>query len=96
MNTYHREYHPESRYSVVQNVVYAQNVVSLPPVPPESHPAPIDVEMAAPYLKLWDRAGAKGSPPRGAQDPGAPHGSVRSPGSVVIYGDVYGDVFLGR
>jgi hypothetical protein len=96
MNTYHREYHPESSYKVVENVIYAQNVVALPPVPVESGPAPIDVEMAAPYLKLWNRSDAKGRPVTPAQGAHPPHGSVSSPGGLVIYGDVYGDVFLGR
>jgi hypothetical protein len=106
MNTYHREYHPESSYRVVQNVLYAQNVVAITPPAPTHGPAPIDLAMAAPYVKLWEHTpntgghshadGGNSSRPSSPTGAAAPRGSVTSPGGLVIYGDVYGDVFLGR
>jgi hypothetical protein len=92
--TYHPEYHPESSYKYVQNVLYAQNVVVRPE--PSGETAPIDLEMAAPYLNLWSGGGSGQAPPAPVPTPGAPHGKVSSPGGVVIYGDVYGDMFFGR
>jgi hypothetical protein len=94
--SYHPEYHPESSVSYVQNVVYTQKVVVEPPEP--GLPPPIDVAMAAPYLRLWERTGKEGNERTGSPPPtnGATHGKVTSPGGVVVYGDVYGDVFVGR
>ena len=92
-STYHPEYHPESSYKYVQNVVYAQNLVVKPQDPKTS---PIDLEMAAPYLDLWGRQEFRksgGAPP--SQPPG-PRGKVSSDGGMVIYGDVYGDIFFNR
>jgi hypothetical protein len=136
--TYHPEYHPETRYSFVQNISVG--------VPEErcklgrsgecwrecfershgeacyllgvmfetghgvarSHedalrmsalasklgyaPAAIDVELAAPYLDLWGRDHA----PSVASPPTVASGNVSSPGGVIVYGSVNGDVVLGR
>jgi hypothetical protein len=137
--TYHPEYHPENRYSFVQNIsvgspgdtdrcklgrtaecwrecfhrsegeaCYLLGVMfETGHGVPKSHadarsmsqlaaklgyaPASIDVEMAAPYLDLWGHEGA-GKP----VDPKARGGSVSSPGGVVVYGSVAGDVYVGR
>jgi hypothetical protein len=91
--TTHPEYHPESSYKYVQNVFYAQNVV----VPSERPKiAPVDLEMAAPYLDLWKQNSRTVPLEKSAPARDTPRGKVSSPGGIVIYGDVYGDVFLDR
>jgi hypothetical protein len=67
--TYHPDFHPESSYSYVQNVTYAQNAYVVTP----RHPA------------------QEARPP-----PSPVRGDVSSPGGMVIYGDFYGSVYLGR
>jgi hypothetical protein len=54
-------------------------------------PADIDVQMAAPYVDLWGHDKAKtGSV---GQSKGQ---NVSSPGGVIVYGSVNGDIFLGH
>ena len=143
-HTYHPEYHPETRYSFVQNISYGDPddaercklgrtaqcwrrcfeksegeacyllgvMFETGHGVPKSHvdaarmsalagklgyaPASIDVEMAAPYLDLWGHDGP-GKPTRQERpETGARGGNVSSPGGVVVYGSVSGDVYLGR
>jgi len=137
--TYHPEYHPETRYSFVQNVS-----IGAPVDPdrcklgrtgecwrscfeacyllgvmfetghgvPRSHddavrmstlaaklgyaPAAIDVEMAAPYVDLWDHETRRASVPPPTRDRRSAAGTVSSPGGVVVYGSVNGDIYLGH
>jgi hypothetical protein len=134
--TYHPEFHPEARYSFVQNISLGPPAeverCKLGRVPEcwracmdrsegeacylmglmfqtghgvrESRedaaqfvalaaklgyaPASIDVDMAAPYLDLWGHEAKPG--------PRATKGTVTSPGAVIIYGDLKGDVYVGR
>jgi len=147
--TYHPEYHPETRFSFVQNVSYG--VPAAPEVcklgrtgecwrscfehsrgescyllgvmfetghgVPRSHddairmtalaaqlgyaPAAIDVEMAAPYLDLWTHDSTRAPEPETrhaerAKGTNGEKGTVSSPGGVVVYGSVNGDIYIGR
>jgi TPR repeat protein len=57
-------------------------------------PAAIDVVMAAPYLDLWrHETSARGTRPKKARD----KGMVRSEkGVVVVYGNLNGNVYVGK
>jgi TPR repeat protein len=136
--TYHPEYHPETRYSFVQNISVGEGsercklgraaecwrecfhasrgeacyllglMFETGHGVARSHadaermsslarslgyaPASIDVEMAAPYIDLWRRGGDR--TPRGPQT--QPSATVSSPGGVVVYGSVNGDVYVGK
>lgn len=145
VRTYHPEFHPETRYELVQNIsvgapvreerctlgrtgecwrecfarsrgeaCYLLGVMfETGHGVPRSHedavrmstlaaklgyaPASIDVDMAAPYLDLWGQERSAAAAKAPTHDPMPAHaGSVSSPGAVVVYGSVNGDIYLGR
>lgn len=146
VRTVHPEYHPETRYSFVQNIsvgaptdaevcklgrtgecwracfersrgeaCYLLGVMfETGHGVPKSHedatrmralagqlgyaPAAIDVDMAAPYLDLWGHDDTRlrpGAPiVRRSKATEPPRGAVSSPGGLVVYGSINGDVYL--
>jgi hypothetical protein len=99
-SSYHPEYHPQSATTYVQNVTYAHNVSyggSADAPAAISYPAGVDVAMAGPYLFTGATSTAN-APGPGAPPPGQAHrvGTVASPGAVVVYGNVNGNIILGR
>jgi hypothetical protein len=96
--SFHPEYHPVAAYSYVQNVTYAHNVSYGAP-DAEGHvvalPAGVDAAMAQPYL--FEGAGEAARPePTAGTVPVRRAGPVTSPGAVVVYGNVNGNIVLGR
>ena len=102
--SFHPEYHPQTATTFVQNVVYAHNVAygrsgEMGEVSPTqgvaiAYPASVDLAMANPYLFTAPAT----SPTPAAALPAQPHrvGTVASPGAVVVYGNVNGNIVLGR
>jgi hypothetical protein len=93
--TYHPEYHPETAVSYVQNVTYAHKLT----YGQTGAPAPVaqvDIDLAAPYLLSSD-AGVPASEPPSAAAPPAPMapGTVHTAGTVIVYGDLNGNVYMG-
>lgn len=93
--TYHPEYHPQSAVTYVQNVTYAHNLTygtsnSSTPV------AQVDVDLAAPYLMPGDTAPVSRPMPAAPKPEDRRPGTVRTPGAVVVYGNLNGNVYLGR
>jgi TPR repeat protein len=59
-------------------------------------PASVDVEMAAPYLDLWGHDSRKVQTTESSPKTETGAGNVSSPGGLVVYGSVNGDIYLGR
>jgi hypothetical protein len=103
--SFHPEYHPQTATTYVQNVVYAHNVAygasgelstaASPEGVAIAYPTGVDLAMANPYLFT---APASTAVPATTAPAAQPHrvGTVASPGAVVVYGNVNGNIVLGR